>query len=314
MKLAPSGGIPPSRDPSAETAQNGIHAPSILAAAPAVPNPLIAHSTSPAPRVRQRVASPMTHMVEPMGSAVAMQQIQALREEVRTEYQAQSRMLCQIDAVLRRELQTCRKVMFDLVMAEMEKARASLKEEADERKALADQVDSRFTELADTIAELGEEDNPHKLGQAPDIMSTLAEDTEQEFLARLDEALETESFARRELERNLSGRLDLLSHQVLECCDLIKQALFDEQLQGVIRASDNSLRFRMQQLQRRMEHLSSVVKCKVVSTPPRRSPTATSDAVKDGEKAAAACVSPREGANTSSEAGVLKGRAASRRE
>ena len=112
MKLAPSGGIPPSRDPSAETAKNGIHAQpatSSLAAAPAVPTPLIAHSTSPAPRVRQRVASPMTHMVEPMGSAVAMQQIQALREEVRTEYQAQSRMLCQIDAVLRRELQTDRK-------------------------------------------------------------------------------------------------------------------------------------------------------------------------------------------------------------
>jgi len=249
-----------------------------------------------------------------MGSALAMQQIEALREEVRTEYQAQSRMLCQIDAFLRRELQTCRKVMFDLVMAEMDKAKASLKEEADERKALADQVDLRLTELADTIAELGEEDNPNHLGQAPDVMSTLAEDTEQEFLARLDEALESESLARRELERNLSGRLDLLSHQVLECCDLIKQALFDEQIQGVIKASDHSLRFRMQQLQRRMEHLSSVVKCKVVSTPPRRSPTATSDAVKDGEKAPAACVSPREGANTSSEGGALKGRAASRRE
>jgi len=203
--------------------------------------------------------------------------------------------------------------MFDLVSAEMDKAKASLKEEADERKALADQVDSRFTELADAIAELGEAD-PNKLGQAADVMSTLAEDTEQEFLARLDEALESESFARHELERTLSGRLDLLSHQVLECCDLTKQALFDEQVQGVIRASDHSLRFRMQQLQRRMEHLSSVVKSKVVSTPPRGSPTVKSDVVKDGEKAGAACVSPREGANTSSEGGALKGRAASRQE
>jgi len=252
-------------------------------------------------------------MVDPMGSTVAMQQIQALREEVRTEYQAQSRMLCQIDAVLRRELQTCRKVMFDLVMAEMEKARESLKEESAERKALADQVDSRFTKLADSIAELGEEDNSHKLSQAADVMSTLAEDTEQEFLARLDEALESESFARRELERSLSARLDLLSHQVLECCDLVKQALFDEQVQGVIRASDHSLRFRMQQLQRRMEHLSSVVKCKVVSTnAPWRSQTEASDAVKDGVQAAPPCTSPKEGANASSEAGVLKGKGISR--
>jgi len=174
-----------------------------------------------------------------------------------------------------------------------------VKEEADERKkdvkALSDQFDSRFTELADTILELGKDaEEREKLVQAPDLMSTLAEDTEQEFLARLDEALESESLARLDLERGLSGRLDLLSCQVLECCDLMQEALSDEQLQGVTRASDHSLRFRMQQLQQRMEHFSGVVKCKVVSTPPERSPTTTCDAVKDGENA-----TPKEGTTTS---------------
>jgi len=240
-----------------------------------------------------------------------MQQIQALREEVRTESQAQSRMLSQLDAELRRELHRYRKVMFDLVKAEMDNAKASLKEEAAERKALADQVDSRFTELSNAINKVGEQDGSRNLGQAAKVMCALAEDTEQEFLAHLDEALESEAHARREVERCLSDRLDLLSHQVLECCDLIKQALFDENLQVVMHSSDNNLRFRMQQLQRRMEHLSIVVKCKEITTDPLwQSQTSEPDAVKDGH-AAAACIGLRKGATVSNN-GAVKGKGMSR--
>jgi len=184
------------------------------------------------------VARGQSSPARPQGSEHALmaqvpsQQLQQLREEFRAECQAQVQMLRRVEEILRGELQTCRENVLDAVKAEaaerleaaarMEKDwRTSLKEEATVRRAVATHLETRLGEFTATIEVMSAELQSQK---ATEVMPTLQENSNEEHLARLDEALEREALARQELENSLSSRFEAVAQKLFTRCQQEHQA------------------------------------------------------------------------------------------
>merc|ERR1719433_574429 len=159
-------------------------------------------------------------------------QLQQIREEFRTECQGQ---VGRVEEALREELQTCRKDVLDAVKAEaaerlesaarMEKDRhAALKEEATVRRAVATHLETRLGKLAASIETVRAELQKVVESRHAEGMPTLQENSNEEHLARLDEALEREALARQELERSLSSRFEVVAQQLFTRCQQEHQA------------------------------------------------------------------------------------------
>jgi len=134
-----------------------------------------------------------------------------------------------VEEALREELQTCRKEVLDAVKAEaaerlesaarMEKDRHSaLKEEATVRRAVATHLETRLTKVAASIETVHAELQKVAESRHAEVMPTLQENSNEEHLARLDEALEREALARQELERSLSFRFEVVAQQLFLRC------------------------------------------------------------------------------------------------
>jgi len=147
------------------------------------------------------------------------QQQQAFQEEVRRELQAHARKLLQVEESIKSDVRAQIATMSESVMSkqrefanrmqEIVAAEEIVTEQVRARSAVVADLEVRMIDMAISISALRGDLERLSTGQSGTIaMSTLQEDAEQEFLARLDEVLEREAAARQQLEQKISARLN----------------------------------------------------------------------------------------------------------
>jgi len=162
------------------------------------------------------------------------------QEEVRKELHAQAKKLVQVEETIRSDMRAQTATMMESVMSkqrefancmqEIVAAEEIVTEQVRARSAVVADLEVRMIDMAMSISGLrGDFENISKSQNNPIPMSTLQEDAEQEFLARLDEVMEREATARKQLEQKISTRfnsvmVELVGRQASSLANLVSKS------------------------------------------------------------------------------------------
>jgi len=155
-----------------------------------------------------------------------LQQQHVFQEEVRRELQAHAMKLAQVEEAIRSDMRVQTTTVMESVMSkqrefasrmqEIVAAEEMVIEQVRARSVAVSELEVRMVDMAMSVSALrGDFDKFYKSQSNPITMSTLQEDAEQEFLARLDEVLEREATARRQLEQKISNHLNSVMVQLV---------------------------------------------------------------------------------------------------
>jgi len=162
------------------------------------------------------------------------------QEEVRKELHAQAKKLAQVEETIRSDMRAQTATMMESVMSKQREFASRMKEIVAAEEIVTEQVRARSAVVADlevrmidmamSISALrGDFEKISKSQNNPIPMSTLQEDAEQEFLARLDEVMEREATARKQLEQKISTRfnsvmVELVGRQTSSLANLLSKS------------------------------------------------------------------------------------------
>lgn len=171
-------------------------------------SPMAKHSPTRTSMSVTRRALPGSLLAAARGSSPRPAQANQLQEETRAELRNHSQILRRIEGLFVSELQACRDAMLEALSATrkeltseiVETCRATIQEEASKLRDEAVQLEAQTSRVAAIVGHLNED--VHKLVETPRAPAAgpprVSEVTKQRLFARLDEALKSEAFARKE--------------------------------------------------------------------------------------------------------------------
>jgi len=175
---------------------------------------LLQPNSARSPRVKQvatRTSPTTRHRALPgsLLAAATKSSVRSSQEEMRAELRAHTQMLRRIEGLFLSELQACKDAMVEALSATRkeltfelaETCRATIQEEASKLRDEAVQLEAQTTRVAAIVGHLNED--VHKLVETPRAVAgpgRVSDSAKQRLFARLDEALKSEAFARKELQ------------------------------------------------------------------------------------------------------------------